>query len=186
MLVRPATMTFRTRTGLDLFVRPLCLEDAPYLTDLFAHLGPESRYLRFNQALSNPDPALVQAEARRLARVDPEEGAAWLAFADLPGEPHAPLAGARFIRTGPGVAEASIAVRDDAQRQGIGAVMLDLLVREARRAGIHTLTAVIQYSNNGIWRLLKQSGLPYRRGGAGTWVEIFVDIAARPDDPTLI
>ncbi len=180
MLTRPSALTFRTETGLEVYIRPLTPEDAPYLADLFGHMGAESRYMRFNQALSHVDPETVQAGAQQLARVNPDEGAAWLAFADLPDQPHAPLAGARFICTAPGIAEASVAVRDDAQRQGIGSMLLEFLVQQARKAGIHTLTAVIQHSNGGIWQLLKKSGLPYQRRSDGVLVEVTIDIAAQP------
>ncbi|GAB4163505.1 MAG: hypothetical protein Fur0021_38700 [Candidatus Promineifilaceae bacterium] len=180
MLTKPSALTFRTQTGLEVYIRPLSPEDAPYLADLFAHMSAESRYLRFNQTLSNLDPQTVQAGAQQLARVDPEEGSAWLAFADLPDQPHAPLGGVRFICTAPGVAEASVAVRDDMQRQGIGSMLLEFLVREARRAGIHTLVAVVQHTNIAIWQLLKKSGLPYHRHSIGAFVELTLDITALP------
>ena len=180
MITKPSTLTFRTKTGLEVFIRPLSPEDAPYLTDVFAHMGSESRYLRFNQALSDPDPELIQEGAQQLARVSLEEGAAWLAFADLPGQPHAPLGGMRFIRAAPGVAEASVAVRDDMQRQGIGSTLLEFLVQEARKAGIHTLTAVVLHANRGIWQLLKKSGLSYQRHSSGSVVELSIDLAVEP------
>lgn len=181
MLTKPSTLTFRTKTGLEVYIRPLSPEDVPYLKDLFAHLGLDSRYLRFNETLSNPDPEAIQAGALQLARMHPDEGAAWLAFADLPNQSHAPLGGARFVCVAPGVAEASVTVRDDMQGQGIGTALLELLVREARKAGIHTITAVIQHANSGIWQLLKRSGLPVQRNSIGAFAEVTINIAAKPD-----
>ncbi len=178
MLTKPSTLTFRTKTGLEVYIRPLSPEDVPYLTDLFAHLGLDSRYMRFNETLSNPDPETVQAGARQIAHMRPEEGAAWLAFADLPDQPHAPLGGVRFVCIEPGVAEVSVTVRDDMQGQGIGSVLLELLVREARKAGIHTLTAVIQHTNSSVWQLIKKSGLPCHRHSIDAFVQVTIDIAA--------
>ena len=68
--------TFETKTGLLINLRPLQADDAHHLVDLFNHMGPTSRYLRFNMALTNPDPDLVWAEARRLAQIDPNRDGA--------------------------------------------------------------------------------------------------------------
>ena len=65
------THTFRTKDEDLIGLRPLQPEDAHHLVDLFDHMGPESRFLRFNLALPNPDRELVWSEARRLAEIDP-------------------------------------------------------------------------------------------------------------------
>ena len=57
-----------------------------------------------------------------------------MAFGDLPKEPQACIGGARFIVTGPGIAEASLTVRDDFQGQGIGTELLRLLIVEAQKS----------------------------------------------------
>ena len=52
--------TFRSKDGLLLGIRPLRPDDAHNLVDLFEHMGPESRFLRFNLALPDPDPETIQ------------------------------------------------------------------------------------------------------------------------------
>ena len=146
--------TFHTKDGRLLKVRPLQAEDAHHLVDLFNHMGPTSRYLRFNLALTNPDPELVWSEARRLAQIDPEKDGAWLAFCELPDEPDTPVAGVRYMRVDAQVAEASLAVRDDMQNQGIGTELLKFLVERAYQAGIERLTATAQRGNRPLWHLL--------------------------------
>ena len=47
----------RTKEGLLLHIRHIQDSDAPYLVDLFEHMGPESRYRRFLQPLDNPQGA---------------------------------------------------------------------------------------------------------------------------------
>ena len=146
--------TFHTKKGQLLKLRPLQAGDAHHLVDLFNHMGPTSRYLRFNLALTNPDPDLVWSEARRLAQIDPEKDGAWLAFCELPDQPDAPVAGVRYMRVDPQVAEASLAVRDDMQNQGIGTELLKFLVERAWEAGIRELVASAQRGNRPLWRLL--------------------------------
>ena len=151
--------TFKTKKGQLLELRQLQAEDAHHLVDLFNHMGPTSRYLRFNQALTNPDPDLVWAEARRLAQIDPEKDGAWLAFCELPDQADAPVAGVRYMRSRPEVAEASLAVRDDMQNQGIGTELLKFLVERAQEAGIKRLVASAQRGNRSLWRLLEKAPL---------------------------
>ncbi len=154
--------SFTTPTGLQVTFRRLQPEDAPDIIDLFEHLSPESRYQRFQIPLEHPDPAWVEKTARDLADVK-EPGEGWLAFADLPGQPQACIGGGRFIATGPGVAEASVTVRDDFQGQGLGTEILRLLFTEARAAGIHTFVAYIQASNQAVFRMLAHLDITYRR-----------------------
>jgi len=151
--------SIRLQDGQLLRVRPLKPDDAGHLVNLFEHMGPESRFLRFNLSLTDPDPDLVWAEARRMAQIDPDKDGAWLVFADLPGQPEAPVAGARYIRLDDLTAEASVAVRDDMQSKGIGTALLQFLAEQAQMAGIHKLVAYIQRGNRALWRLLRKADL---------------------------
>lgn len=168
--------TFTAEDGLLMKIRPLKPEDARHLVDLFEHMGPESRFLRFNLALTNPDPDLVWSEARRLAQVDPERDGAWLVFADLPGQKNVPIAGCRFMRLEDDSAEASLAVRDDMQRKGIGRELLRFMVRQARAKGVRRLVATIQRGNLALWRLLQSSGVEFETESQGSYAHIIVDL----------
>ncbi|MDW8318629.1 MAG: GNAT family N-acetyltransferase [Anaerolineae bacterium] len=169
--------TYQTRTGLKVKVRPLTPGDVDHLVNLFEHLSPQSRYFRFNEPLENPDPELVRREAAALAQVDPERGRAWIAFADLPGEPNAPIAGFRFMRTpDPQVAEVSIAVRDDLQRQEVGTRLLLYLAKEARAAGIARLVGTFHTNNRGVWGLLAKSPYPVTTTVHGPETDVVVDL----------
>ena len=172
---RPSHTAY-AKDGREIRIRALGPSDAKYLVDLFEHMGPESRYLRFNLALTNPDQDLVWSEAERLAQVDPQRDGAWLVFADLPGEPNVAVGGVRYIRINDHLAEASLAVRDDMQNNGIGSALLNFMVRQARKAGITSLTATIQRANRPIWRLLKKSGLPFAFTSEAGYTNITVDL----------
>lgn len=169
--------TYKTKHGLELRLRPLTPNDVDHLINLFEHLSPESRYHRFNEVLDHPDLAYVEQEAARLANLKPEQGQGWIVFADLPGQPNAPVAGFRFVRTGePGVAEVSIAVRDDLQQQQIGTKLLRYLAREAKAAGIDKLAASFHTDNRGVWGLLARAPYYLVTEVHGTETDVIVDL----------
>lgn len=166
-----------TRTGLTLRVRRERVDDAPALVDLFRHLGAVSRFLRFGQILDHPDPERIQREAERMARLGPPLDMAWLAFADLPDQPNAPVAGVRYVRTAEDRAELAISVRDDVQRRGIGSALLPFLCRQARADGIRHLTATFRGENKGVWALLRHSPFPVERELDGPEVNVVIDLS---------
>jgi RimJ/RimL family protein N-acetyltransferase len=157
-------------------MRPMTPEDAHHLLNLFQHLGLESRFLRFNLPLADPDPQLVWAEAQRLAQIDPRRDGAWLVFTDLPGEPEAPIGGVRYIRLSDEVAEVSMTVRDDFQGTGIGTEMVRFIIRRARAAGIRRAVATVQRGNRALWRLIQKSGLPFEVDSEGSLATLTFDL----------
>ena len=157
-------------------MRTLTPADAQLLIEIFEHMSPDSRYLRFNQALANPDPQLVAAEAAELADVTTEEGEAWIAFVDDEAGTPIPVAGMRYIRTGEEEAEISIAVRDDYQRQGIGTVLLNFTAQQAHKAGVRRLMAMIQYENMALRSILNKIRLPVKRQQDGPDILLEIDL----------
>ncbi len=65
------------------------------------------------------------------------------------------------------VAEASIAVRDDIQNQGVGTELLSFLADRAQETGIEQLVATVQRGNRGLWLLLAKADLPIRYESEG-------------------
>jgi GNAT superfamily N-acetyltransferase len=180
----PVLHTFNSKGGRRIELRRLRKEHAHYLVDLFHHMGPESRFLRFNVPLNNPDPDLVWAEAQRMADVEPDRGRAWLAFTDLPGQPQAPVGGLRFIRTSETAAEASLAVRDDLQNQGIGTGLLRFLLEQALEAGLMRLTATISRANRPLFHLIRSSGLDVELEPEGSMTTVTVHLRRElPPEP---
>ena len=167
---------FRTDENHLIKVRPLQPEDARLLVDLFEHMGPDSRYLRFNLALADPDPALVWEEAVRMAQVDPERDGAWLAFTDMPGQEHAPIGGVRYMRLDDETAEAAIVVRDDMQNKGVGTALLAFLAERAREAGIRRLVATVQRANRSLLHILRKSLLKVSFESEGSYTTIIADL----------
>ena len=168
--------TFYSKENHLVKVRPMRPEDAHHLVDLFEHMGSDSRYLRFNLALTNPDSEMVWEEAKRLARVDPERDGAWLAFTDMPDQPDAPVAGARYIRLDQETAEAALAVRDDMQNKGIGSELLIYLVERAREAGIRRMVATVQRANRSLLHILQNSSLKVTFEPEGSYTTIIAEL----------
>jgi len=181
---RRAVFQFTTKTNLKVKVYRIKPQDAENLVHLFEHLSGPSRYQRFHEPLTNPDPVLIWQTAQRMATVDPKAGVAWIAFADLPGEPHAPVAGARYIRLSQrNTAEVSIAVRDDLQRQGIGAHLLQHLARHARNNGVQYLTGTFSTGNRAVWRLVREAPFKSTTTVYGAETEFIINLEQPAEGP---
>ena len=172
--------TFETEIGLHVWIRPMRPDDVQNLVDIFEHMTPESRYLRFHEALTNASPQLVRKTAAQFATMPPEKGKGWLAFADLPDQPCAPVGGVRYVRieSDPEVAEVALTVRDDLHGQGIGRALLQLLVTQARADGLRKLTAIVQADNRVALRLLNAASIPIKRKFESGEVFIEADLTA--------
>lgn len=172
-----AVYHFHAEGGLPVWLRSLKPTDAPYLIDLFEHMSADSRYQRFNIPLPDPDPDWVLKQAEKLAYVRPAHGRAWLAFADLPGEPQAPVAGIRYIRVSLEAAEVSLVVRDDLHNLGIGSELLRFAGRKAYAEGLNRLVGYIQSMNQALWHSLHKLDVPLTRRQEGSHTIIEVDLA---------
>lgn len=172
----PWIYTFEADNGLEVKVRRMCPDDVPYLLVIFEKMSPESRYMRFNEPLPNPDPEWLREQARRLADVPSESGYAWLAFADLPGEANAPVGGIRSLGVSDDVAEVSLVVRDDLQGLGIGTNLLVYACRKAYERGYRRVIGVVQSYNTQLWNSLKRLGISTTRQREGSIVFIEADL----------
>lgn len=186
MMEDPRQTTFLTRSGLEVRVRQEQAGDAGHLVNLFQHLSPASRYYRFSKDATSADPSAVQQRAEELAQQGPPHDMAWLAFADLPEEPEAAVAAARYVRLDgeEGVGELAISVRDDMQRQGIGGQLLRFLLEQAEADGMRRLVANFQATNQGVWGLLRHSPYPVTTTLDGSMVRAEVDLTQPVADPS--
>jgi GNAT superfamily N-acetyltransferase len=132
-------------------VRP---EDKDVLRAGFDHWSAASRYSRF----LTPKASLTDDELRYLCEVDNENHVALGALRDdtAPDASEVGLGIARFIRLSdqPDVAEAAVAVADEAQRKGLGELLLRRLVAAAHERGIARFRFDVLGTNAGIAALL--------------------------------
>ena len=160
------------RNGTRALIRPIRAEDKEALADGLARLSSESRYRRFLR----PVTSLNERELKYLTEIDYTNHYAWVAMAvDEPGEPG--LGVARYIRDplDPEVAEAAVAVVDDHQGQGLGTMLLRVLVAAARENGIHTFRGWVLGDNTNVLRPLERIGA--RRKPDHGVLRIEVDLA---------
>jgi GNAT superfamily N-acetyltransferase len=136
----------------DLTIRLASVSDVTAIAELYGRISPASFAARF-MTPRGPDSALLM----RLAAFDPARGDVAL-LAVLPAHPATVLAEARFMPTGDRVAEFAMVVDDGVQGQGIGALMLARLLREAERRGVDRLSASVLVDNARMRRLLDRQG----------------------------
>ena len=87
--------------------------------------------------------------------------AAFIALAREDGKDHA-IGVVRLVldKNDPDTAEFAIVLRDDYQREGLGTIMLDLLLQLALVRGIKRLRGVSLADNEGVHRLIQKCGFP--------------------------
>ena len=168
--------SFLTRNGFDVKVRYLHSGDTPHLLDVFNHMGEESRYQRFNQSIEGMSTKRIWDEASQIAETTLADNRGLIAFADLPDQAHAPIAVARYVHISPEKAEVAMSVRDDMQGQGVGTTLLNLLLEEAKSAGLQTLVGMLQNSNSGMWVVFDRIPYVVRRMPDGVVSDVEIDL----------
>lgn len=156
------SVTLTTMRGRAVHVRHMVPEDAALLVDLFNRLSPESRRMRFLRARNDVPDAAFWPEARRFAAIDPRFEAALIGLVTEDRQERA-VGVARLGRDAADAtaAEIAIALRDDYQGQGLGTLLLRLLVQVAMGQGLKRLVALSLAENDAFRRLVRKSGLPY-------------------------
>jgi len=128
----------RTQVGL---IRPVIPADEAVLSDFFAALSVESRYLRFFAPVT-PSCGLLDLMAGKAAHVDAIVavadgvivGHAMAADRVAPGDPGNPVR-----MGGPGATDVGVVVADAWQRRGVGAALMRALVARAQARGVTSL-----------------------------------------------
>ena len=118
-------MNVTLRDGSRLAIRPVEPDDRATIAEGFERLSPESRYRRF----FGPMPELGERDLNYLTRVDHHDHEALVGIDASTGKA---VGVARYVRTGPEVAEPAIVVTDDWQGRGAGSRLLAALVARAR------------------------------------------------------
>ena len=160
--------------GTIIEMRPIEAGDREILRQAFEALSPESRYRRF----FGPMPELSERDLTYLTQVDHHDHEALVGFERGSGQA---IAVARFVRTGPDVAEPAIVVADGWQGRGVGTALLEALVDRALAEGVHRFDAPVLASNAAAIRTLERLGrtVAHREGPE---VRLVIDLPA-PAEP---
>lgn len=161
----------RLRDGRYVRLRPMAAGDETHVLNIFHHLGPESRYMRFNEPTDALPAARLNEEAADLVGSTLAGGFGLLAF-----DGEVPVGGARFIHTDSAEAEVAVTVRDDYQGFGLGHALLRSLVREAQRQGIRRFTAWVNADNRTVRRLVSRLPVESDIRGEGGELLIIVNL----------
>ncbi|HSM00904.1 MAG TPA: N-acetyltransferase [Acidimicrobiia bacterium] len=178
MTDQPTEHTVALSDGSKVLIRPIRADDKAALTKGLERLSPESRYRRFLR----PVTSLSDRELKYLTEIDYTNHFAWVAVS--PDDPTDGWGVARYVRDpkDPEVAEAAVAVVDDKQHQGIGAVLLQFLTASAIANGIHTFRGWVLGDNVEILRPLKRIGATRKpdHGVLRIEVELTADFEGSP------
>ncbi len=139
------------RDGSTVSVRPAAPADERLLQDYFIGLSDESRRLRFWATSVD-----VSEAARRAVDVDNVNHVTLIATA---GDDAEMVGGAQYVRIdGSARAEVSMSVTDRYQGQGLGSILLGVLVQAAREQGVQMCTASVLPENHRMIGVFRDSG----------------------------
>ena len=162
--------TERLRSGLEVTVRPLRVDDRDKVANAVRHLDRDSVYTR----LFSYRTALTEAGLDRIMRVDPERDE-MLVVTIGAGARETVIASGRFIGDGNGgerSAEIAFVVEEEYQGQGLAGRLLRHLAAIARQRGLAALTAEVLAKNKAMLTVFARSGLPMRRRQDGGVVHV--------------
>jgi len=170
----PETLeTFKTtKTGLEIFLRPVKISDEPLLKDFFYALSDESLHRRFMVGLKN----IPHKRLQEFVIIDYTKDMIILAVLKEDEEKEEVVGiGQYSIDPNSHTAEAAFAVRDDHQGQGIGSQLLIYLTHLAKKQGLLGFTADVLADNWRMLHLFEKMGFDiHKRLEAGTYeLEMF-------------
>ena len=162
----------RTKTGIDIFVRPIRPEDAPLLVELFESLSPQSVYRRF----FTPMKRLPHNMLALFTQIDYDRHIALVALS-VSKSKESMLGVARVIlERNQKEAEFSIVVGDPWQGKGIGAALLQRCISIAKERGIEKVMGTVLAENTQMLALGKKFGFKIKKVlGAGEY-ELSIDL----------
>jgi RimJ/RimL family protein N-acetyltransferase len=175
IMINEQTITWQTKDGRSLHIRPLQNDDAPLLVTIFDHMSSDSRYRRFHQPVDNLSIERVLEEAEGISATVPDDGFGLIALAD-----DVPVGAARYVIFAEGRAEIAVSIRDEYQNGGLGKQLVNLLAQEAKRRGIQQLTAEVQAVNTAALRILEKLPFPRTQSVDGAVIQVEIDLTAVP------
>ncbi len=149
----------KTKTGLEILLRPIKISDEPLLKDFIYSLSEDSLYRRFISVRRDMPHEVLQP----LVVIDYTRQMAILAvIADTNKETIIGV-GRYYIDESEHMAEVAFAVRDVYQNKGVGAELLKYLTYLAKRQGLLGFTAEVLVENHPMLHLFEKAGFRIER-----------------------
>jgi len=144
-----------TKSGLEILLRPVKMNDEELVKDFFYSLSDKSNYRRFIMLRRYLPHQVIQ----KFVAIDYTKQMVLLATIQDAGKELVVGVGQFVVMEETHTAEIALAVRDDHQKRGIGAELLAYLIHIARRQGLLGFTADVLGDNEPIMKLINRSGL---------------------------
>lgn len=155
-----------TRSGSQVFLRPVKISDEPVLKDFFYSLSDRSMYRRFISARAD----VPHERLQQFAVIDYTREMVLLAAASDQDRSPVLGVGQYGVEETTRTAEIAVVVRDDMQRTGIGAELVAYLTLLAKRQGLLGFTAEVLVDNRAMLALFEGMGFDIqRRAEAGVY-----------------
>jgi RimJ/RimL family protein N-acetyltransferase len=159
--------TYRTtKTGLEIFLRPVKMSDEPLLKDFFYSISDKSLYRRFISVRKD----MPHERLQEFAIIDYTKEMVILAAIEREGKEEVVGVGQYGIDEATHTAEVAFIVRDDYQNKGIGLELLSYLTYLAKKQGLLGFTAEVLVENEPMLHLFEKMGFDVqKRGSAGVY-----------------
>jgi len=159
----------KTKTGMDLFLRPIKMTDEHELKEFVHGLSDHSLYTRFISKRRD----LPHERLQELVVIDYTQEMAIVAVVDgEEGKDTFVGVGRYYIYPDRQSAEVAFAVRDDYQKRGIGQELLSYLTYLARRQGLLGFTADVLAGNEPMLHVFEKGGFEMQRHTSAGLVEL--------------
>jgi acyl-CoA hydrolase/GNAT superfamily N-acetyltransferase len=155
--------TYRTtKTGLEIFLRPVKISDEPLVKDFFHHFSSESLYRRFFSRW----PDLPHDFLQKFVIIDYTKKMVILVVNQKEEKEEVIGIGQYWIEEAAHTADVALAVRDDYQNQGVGYQLFSYITYLAKKQGLLGFTASILMENDPMLRLCRKMGFFIEKTGS--------------------
>lgn len=161
--------TFRTtKTGIEVFLRPLKISDEPLLKKFFYDLSEKSLYRRF----ISPRKGMPHQELQDYVVLDYTKGMAIVATMQESGGEKVVGLAQYGISQETHMAEVAFIVSDEHQNKGIGTELLAYMTYLAKRQGLLGFTSEVLMENRPMLHVFEKMGFDMQRTGEGGIYEL--------------
>lgn len=144
----------KTKTGLNILLRPVRISDEPMIREFFYSLSDESMYQRFLTARKGMPHERLQS----FVAIDHIRNKVILATLNIDGKERILGLGQYGLNSDLQTADLALAVRDDYHDQGIGSELISYLTALAKRQGLIGFTGDALARNQPIFALIRKMG----------------------------
>ena len=143
-----------TKSGLEIFLRPVKISDEPLLKELFYSLSDKSLYHRFISRRKD----IPHERLQEFAVIDYTKEMVILAMGKKDKKEEILGLGQYIVYEDKHTAEVAMVIRDNYQNRGIGKELLSYLAYLAKKQGLLSFTAEVLRENTAMLHLLESMG----------------------------